>query len=405
MRESVPPFFLWRVLFSNGLSIQRTVNIDDLRKLAQRRIPRAVFDYIDGGADGEVTLRENRRAWDEIFFRPHNAVDTPKVDTRVTVQGSDLALPMILAPLGSSRMFHPSGEIAAAKAAGDAGLIYTLSTFSGYPFSELAAGTTAPLWYQVYLAGGREIVEATLASAWKSNFKALAVTVDTNGPGMRERDFRNGAPQLMGRSLFAMLPFTSQVIVRPGWAAGFLMDRKAVMHYPNVIIPGKGPLPASDVQQSLRGSVVTWADLKWIRDVWPGHILVKGIITGDDARRAIDAGVSGMIVSNHGGRQLDTVFPTARALPEVLEAVNGRVEVLVDGGIRRGADVVKAICMGAKAVLVGRAYGYGLAAGGQAGVARAIAILKADIERTMVLLGCPSLDKLDRSYIQMPRSW
>jgi L-lactate dehydrogenase (cytochrome) len=209
----------------------------------------------------------------------------------------------------------------------------------------------------------------------------------------------------MGRSLFAMLPFTSQVIVRPGWAAGFLMDRKAVMHYPNVIIPGKGPLPASDVQQSLRGSVVTWADLKWIRDVWPGHILVKGIITGDDARRAIDAGVSGMIVSNHGGRQLDTVFPTARALPEVLEAVNGRVEVLVDGGIRRGADVVKAICMGAKAVLVGRAYGYGLAAGGQAGVARAIAILKADIERTMVLLGCSSLDKLDRSYIQMPRSW
>jgi isopentenyl diphosphate isomerase/L-lactate dehydrogenase-like FMN-dependent dehydrogenase len=387
------------------MKVQRAVNIDDLRKLAQRSVPRAVFDYIEGGADGEVTLRENRRVWEDIFFRPRNAVATPKCDTRVNVLGSDLALPMILAPLGSSRMFHPSGELAAAKAASEAGIAYTLSTFSGYSFEELAAASTAPLWYQLYLAGGREVVEATLARAWKNRFKVLAVTIDTNGPGMRERDFRNGAPQLMGRSLFAMLPFTSQVIVRPKWAAGFLMDRSQAMHYTNVIIPGKGPLPAVDVQNSLRDSVVTWADLKWIRAAWPGHILVKGVITGDGARRAVDAGVSGLIVSNHGGRQLDTCFPTARALPEVLEAVNGRTEVFVDGGIRRGADIVKAICMGARAVLIGRAYGYGLAAGGQAGVARAIAILKADIERTLVLLGCASISQLDRSYVELPKSW
>ena len=387
------------------MNVKQAVNIDDLRKLAQRRVPRAVFDYIDGGADGEVTLRENRRAWEDILFRPRNAVATPKCDTRVNVLGCDLALPMILAPLGSSRMFHPAGELAAAKAAGDAGIAYTLSTFSGYSFEELSNTSTAPLWYQLYLAGGRDVVEATLARAGKSNFKALAVTIDTNGPGMRERDFRNGAPQLMGKSLFAMLPFTSQVIVRPKWAAGFLMDRSKAMRYPNVIIPGKGPLPAIDVQVSLRDSVVTWADLTWIRQAWRGPILVKGVITGDDARRAVDAGVSGLIVSNHGGRQLDTCLPTARALPEVLEAVNGQVEVLVDGGIRRGADIVKAICMGAKAVLIGRAYGYGLAAGGQVGVARAIAILKADIERTLVLLGCASIDKLDRSYVQLPKPW
>lgn len=387
------------------MKVQRAVNIDDLRKLAQRRVPRAVFDYIDGGADGEVTLRENRRVWEDIFFRPRNAIATPKCDTRVNVLGSDLALPIILAPLGSSRMFHPSGELAAAKAAGEAGIAYTLSTFSGYTFEQLAAASASPLWYQLYLAGGRNVVEATLARAWKSRFQALAVTIDTNGPGMRERDFRNGAPQLMGKSLFAMLPFTSQVIVRPKWAAGFLMDRSQAMHYANVIIPGKGPLPAADVQNSLRDSVVTWADLKWIRAAWHGHILVKGVITGDDARRAVDAGVSGLIVSNHGGRQLDTCFPTARALPEVLEAVDGKVEVFVDGGIRRGADIVKAICMGARAVLIGRAYGYGLAAGGQAGVARAIAILKADIERTMVLLGCASIRQLDRSYVELPKSW
>jgi isopentenyl diphosphate isomerase/L-lactate dehydrogenase-like FMN-dependent dehydrogenase len=389
----------------NRLTVQRAVNIDDLRKLAQRRVPRAVFDYIDGGADGEVTLRENRRVWDDIFFRPRNAVATPKCDTHVKVLGCDLALPVILAPLGSSRMFHPAGELAAAKAAGEAGIAYTLSTFSGYSFEELAAGSSAPLWYQLYLAGGREVVEATLARAWKNNFKALVVTIDTNGPGMRERDFRNGAPQLLGKSLFAMLPFTSQVMVRPKWTAGFLMDRRNAMHYANVIIPGKGPLPTADVQSSLRDSVVTWADLKWIRAAWPGPILVKGVTTGDDARRAVDAGVAGLIVSNHGGRQLDTSFPTARALPEVLEAVDDRAEVLVDGGIRRGADIVKAICMGAKAVLIGRAYGYGLAAGGQKGVARAIAILKADIERTLMLLGCASIDRLDRSYVQLPKSW
>jgi isopentenyl diphosphate isomerase/L-lactate dehydrogenase-like FMN-dependent dehydrogenase len=222
---------------------------------------------------------------------------------------------------------------------------------------------------------------------------------------MRERDFRNGAPQLMGTSLFSMLPYTSQVMVRPGWTAAFLADRKNAMHYANVLIPGKGPLPAVDVQQSLRDSVVTWADLEWIRRAWPGHILVKGVITGDDARRAVDAGVSGLIVSNHGGRQLDTCFPTARALPEVLEAVSGQVEVLVDGGIRRGADVVKALCLGAKAVLIGRAYGYGLAAAGKAGVARAIAILKADIDRTLILLGCASVANLDRSYVQLPKHW
>jgi isopentenyl diphosphate isomerase/L-lactate dehydrogenase-like FMN-dependent dehydrogenase len=384
---------------------RQAINIDDLRTLARRRLPRAVFDYIDGGADGEVTLRENRRAWEEIYFRPRNAVATPRCDTRVSVLGTDLALPMILAPLGSSRMFHPAGEVAAATAAGEAGIPYTLSTFSGYSFEELSAVSSSPLWYQLYLAGGREVVEATLARAWKNKFKALAVTIDTNGPGMRERDFRNGAPQLMGKNLFTMLPFTSQVMVRPAWLAGFLADRKNAMRYPNVLIPGKGPLPAADVQNSLRNSVVTWADLQWIRKSWPGPILVKGVITGDDALRALDEGMAGMIVSNHGGRQLDTCYPTARALPAVLRAVNGRAEVFVDGGIRRGADVVKAICMGAKAVLIGRAYGYGLAAGGRAGVARAIAILKADIERTLVLLGCASIRDLNGSYVELPKSW
>jgi len=381
------------------------VNIEDLRRLAQRRLPRAVFDYIDGGADGEVTLRDNRRVWDEILFRPRNAVAVPRCDTKTSVLGCGLNMPVILAPVGSSRLFHPDGELASAKAAHEAGIGYTLSTFSGYPADALSAASSSPLWYQLYLAGGRSVVEATLARTWKAGFKALAVTMDTNGPGNRERDYRNGAPQLMGKGILAMLPFASQVLVRPRWLAGFLMDRKDAMHYPNVIIPGKGPLPAIDVQTALRDSVVTWADLKWIREAWPGPILAKGVITGDDALRALDQGVGGIIVSNHGGRQLDTCYPSARALPEVLRAVNGRAEVLVDGGIRRGADIVKALCMGAKAVLVGRAYAYGLAAAGQVGVAKAIAILKADLERTLVLLGCASVRDLDGSFVDVPKSW
>jgi L-lactate dehydrogenase (cytochrome) len=228
--------------------------------------------------------------------------------------------------------------------------------------------------------------------------------MDTNCPGMRERDLHNGAPALMGGNIAQMIPYLPQILSKPGWLAQFLTDRDA-MFFPNIQIPGKGPCPASDVRAMLSGAVVTWADLEWIRKAWPGPILAKGIITGDDARRALDHGCEAIIVSNHGGRQLDTSFPTARALPEVLQAVNGRAPVLVDGGIRRGSDVIKAICMGASAVLLGRAYAYGLMAEGREGVSKAISIFKADLERTMTLLGVHALKDLDSSFIEVPKHW
>src|SRR5579871_251038 len=378
-------------------SLSRVVNISDLRHLAERRVPRAVFDYIDGGAEGEVTLRENIRAFEEVVFRPRHAVCTPQPDARATVLGSPLAFPALLAPCGFTRLYHPDGEAAVARAAGAAGIGYMLSTFSGYPVEQVRKATTGPLWYQLYLPGGREVAEATIDRVKKAGFTALAVTIDTNIHGMRERDIRNGIPQLMGKSLFAKLPFVPQILARPAWLARFLRAQN-ITEFPNVVLPN-GPLRAPDVHRLLTQTVVTWADLKWIREAWPGPILVKGVITTDDARRSLDAGAAAVVVSNHGGRQLDGVAASLRALPEIVEVVNGQAEVLMDGGVRRGSDIVKAICLGARAVLVGRAYAYGLAAAGQAGVQHAIEILRADVDRTLILLGCKCIGELNRSFV------
>src|SRR5579883_1114520 len=386
-----------------SLAPPEVVNISDLRRLAEQRVPKAVFDYIDGGAEGEITLRENVRAFEEVVFRPRNAVSVKHPDLRTSVLGSELSFPLILAPIGFTRLFHPEGERGAAEAAGKAGIGYCLSSFSGYRAEELAKASSGPLWYQLYLAGGREAVEASLERAQTAGFSALAVTIDTNCPGLRERDLRNGIPQLMSGSLFAKIRFTPQLLERPAWLASFLADRD-VMKFPNIVVNGAA-MRAGDVRDMLLQSIVSWADMKWIRQAWRGPILLKGVITGEDARRSLDEGAAGVIVSNHGGRQLDCSSATLRALPEVVEAVNGRAEVLVDGGIRRGGDILKAICLGAKAVLCGRAYAYGLAAAGKAGVARAIEILRADAERTLVLLGCASVKELDRSFVQVPKSW
>lgn len=385
-------------------ALQRAVNIEDLRSLARKRVPLSVFDYIDGGAEGEVTLRDNRRSWDEVLFRPHNAVHVPKPDLRTSVLGCDLALPVLLGPIGFTRMINPEAEPAVAAAAGDAGIGFCMSSFSGFPCDQVAAAAKAPLWYQLYLAGGREVAEAMLARVWKSGFRVLAVTMDTNAPGLRERDLHNGAPHLMSGNVAGMLPHLPNILSKPGWLTRFLMDRDA-MFFPNIQLPGKGPCPAADVRAMLTGAVVTWADLQWIKAAWPGPIVAKGVLTGDDARRALDLGCAGVIVSNHGGRQLDTCYPTLRALPEVVRAVNGAAPVLVDGGIRRGGDILKAICMGAQAVLIGRAYAYGLAAEGGAGVGKTVSILKSDLERTMALLGVECLKDLSASFVDVPKHW
>jgi L-lactate dehydrogenase (cytochrome) len=234
-------------------------------------------------------------------------------------------------------------------------------------------------------------------------FSALVVTIDTPVSGLRERDLRNGTKELVSGKPLTMLPYVGQFLARPRWLAAFLADG-GMMNFPNVVLRD-GPMPYADVGMALEQSAVCWDDLRWLHDAWKGPIVIKGVHTADDARRALDAGASSVVVSNHGGRQLDGVAPTLRVLPEIVAAVGGRVEVLLDGGIRRGGDIVKALCLGAKAVLIGRAYAWGLGAGGEAGVAKAIQILRADVVRTLKLLGCPSVAELGPSYVDLPPDW
>jgi isopentenyl diphosphate isomerase/L-lactate dehydrogenase-like FMN-dependent dehydrogenase len=378
----------------------QVVSIADLRRLARRQLPRVVFDYLDGGAEGEVTLRENCRAFEDVTFRPRHAVAVPTCDLRIRVLGFDLSLPFLLAPVGYSRLMYPGGEVAAARAAGAAGTAYILSTISGHKLEDVKAGSAGPVWYQLYLMGGRGAAESSIQRARTAGFSALVVTIDTVVAGMRERDFRNGMKELLGGSLLSKIPFLPQFCARPGWLARFLLDG-GVPKLPNVVVPGQGPVPLIDVSAALASAAVTWDDLRWIREAWSGPIIIKGVLTGDDARHAVDEGAAAIVVSNHGGRQLDSVPASLHALPEIVAAVNGQAVVLMDGGIRRGSDIVKAICLGARAVLIGRAYAYGLAAGGESGVARAIAILRADLERTLKLLGCTSIAALDRSYVDV----
>jgi L-lactate dehydrogenase (cytochrome) len=311
-----------------------------------------------------------------------------------------LSMPIMLAPVGYSRVMHPDGEKAAAHAAGEAGTGYILSTISGHRLEDVKASSSGPVWYQLYLLGGRAVAEGAVERARKAGCSALVLTIDTPVSGIRERDVRNGISQLLGDSLFAKIPYIPQVLAHPGWLLDFLRDG-GVPNLANVVIPNKGPMQLVDVNTALAESAVAWDDLRWLRELWPGPIVIKGVLTGDDARRAVDAGAAAVVVSNHGGRQLDCVSPTIRALPEVVAAVNGQIEVLMDGGVRRGSDAVKALCLGARAVLVGRAYAYGLAAAGAEGVARALEILRTDLQRTLRLLGCASVQQLDPSYVDV----
>src|ERR1700677_1630632 len=389
---------------SRAVASPGVVCIEDFRPLARQRLPKSVFDYLDGGAEGEVTLRENCRVFNDVTFRPRHAVAVAQCSLCTSVLGLNLSLPFLLAPVGYSRLMHPSGEVAAARAAGNAGTGYILSTISGHKLENVKAGSTGPVFYQLYLMGGRGAAEAAIERARVAGFSALVVTIDTPVSGIRERDFRNGMKELISGGPLEKIPYLPQIFSRPRWLISFLLDG-GVPALPNVVVPGKGPMPLVDVAVALAESAVTWADLKWIRELWKGPIVVKGVLTGDDARRALDEGAGAISVSNHVGRQLDCVPASLRALPEVVNAVDGQTEILMDGGVRRGTDIIKALCLGARAVLCGRAYAYGLAAGGQAGVERAIEILRTDLDRTLRLLGCASVAELNRSYVNVPASW
>jgi L-lactate dehydrogenase (cytochrome) len=376
----------------------RIVNISDLRDAAQQRLPKPVFDYLDGTADDGVTGRDNIAAFSEITFKPRQAVMTHP-DLSTNVLGTKLGLPFLLTPIGYCRLLHPDGDIAVAAAARDADTGYVLATGAGHGLDEVAPHNDR-LFFQVYQMGGRGAVERALARARALGVRGIFVTVDTPVGGNRERDPRNGMAALMGQKLLPKIPHVPEVLAHPRWLARFLLDG-GVPPMPNVTAEDGSPLPATDVAVALSRANINWTDLGWIRKAWDGPIVVKGILRPDDAKRAVDEGADGISVSNHGGRQLDSVAASIRALPAIADAVKGKTTIFMDGGIRRGGDIVKALCLGADAVLVGRAYGYGLAAGGGAGVRKALEILRADLLRTMKLLGADTVADLHPGLVRL----
>lgn len=269
------------------LAAPHVINIEDLRRLARRRVPAAVFDYLDGGAENEVTLGKNCSAFQNITFRPRSAVAISTCDLSTVVLGQTLSFPAMLAPVGYSRLMHPGGEVAAATAAGRAGTTYILSTISGHKLESVKAACGGPVWYQLYIIGGRETAEGAIERARVAGYSALVITVDTPVAGLRERDFRNGMKELLGSSMFAKIPYLPNIMAHPRWLMSFLLDG-GVPPLENVVVPGKGPMPLIDVAAALASATVTWNDLRWIRQIWHGPIVVKGILTADDARRAVD---------------------------------------------------------------------------------------------------------------------
>ena len=380
-------------------SASRAVNIADLRAAAQRRLPRAVFDYLDGTADDGVTGRDNIAAFGEVVFQPRQAVMTTP-DMAARVLGVDLAVPFLLTPIGYCRLLHPRGDYAAAAAAKRIGTGFIVATGAGTAMEEVVR-ENENTFYQVYKIGGRACAERAIGRAQALGLKALFLTIDTPVSGNRERDPKNGMGALMGRKWLPKIPYVPEIMSHPRWLARFLLDG-GTPPMPNVRGADGKALPAVDVKDALANANILWEDLDWIRKLWSGPIVIKGVMTAADAQRAVDAGADGIVVSNHGGRQLDGVAATLRVLPGIAEQVKGKTTIFLDSGIRRGADIAKAICLGADAVLVGRAYAYGLAAAGDAGVERALQILKADLLRSMKLLGAATVKDLKPELVRLP---
>ncbi|HEU4975688.1 MAG TPA: alpha-hydroxy acid oxidase [Baekduia sp.] len=369
--------------------LARCHDIDDLRAAARRRLPGPVFDYVDGGADDETSLERNREAFRRIAFHPRTLVDVSGTDPSTTLLGRAQPLPMVLAPTGYSRMMHPDGEQGVARAAARAGLPYTLSTVASTSIEDVAATGHPARWFQLYLWRDRDMVADLVRRAQAHGYGVLEVSVDVPVSGLRRRDVRNGLtipPQLTARTL-------ASILSRPSYWIGMVRSPAVTFANAPPSVDGSGGVTIENMSAQFDPSV-DWADVEALRRQWPGRLLVKGPLSPDDARRALEAGADGVHLSNHGGRQLDRIVPPIRTVPAVRAALGPDATIVVDSGIRHGADVVAAVALGADAGAIGRAYLYGLMAAGEPGVDHALALLAAQVRRTMQLLGVTSVAEL-----------
>lgn len=371
-------------------SLDRLLNIDDVEAAAVRRLPKPIYDVVAGGAADEITLRSNREALASIMLRPRTLIDVANRDLSTTVLGQRISMPVMLAPVGFQRMLHRDAELASARAAGAKGTVFACNTISTFSLEEVAASSEHTKWFQIYLPADRGEAEDLVARVEAAGYPVLCLTVDAAAPGLRERDRRNRIrqPLSIGPSLAV------SAVRRPRWLLDFLtggVGRNAARLPMSIDEAGRA------VAKTTRP--VTLDDLDWLRSRWKGSLVVKGILRGDDCPKLVDMGVDGVVVSNHGGRQLDSAVATIDALPEVVEAVASRAEVFVDGGFRRGTDVLKALALGAKAVFIGKSFLYGLAVGGQPGVERVLDIFRSEIDNGLALLGCRSVDEVDESLV------
>ena len=380
------------------MSLKHITCIEDLRQMHKRRVPKAFFDYCDRGSYSEATLRANRDDLEAIKFRQRILVDVSKRDTSTTILGEPAALPLILAPVGLTGMQHGDGEIYACRAAQAAGIPYTLSTMSICSIEDVAGNVEKPFWFQLYVMKDRGFIKALIERAIAAKCSALVLTVDLQVIGQRHQDIKNGMTVPPEWSLSKLFDFAT----KPRWVAGVLRGKRRT--FGNLAGHIRGMENVTQLGQwtnSQFDTTLNWKDVDWIRSIWPGKLVIKGILDVEDAREAVKTGAQAMVVSNHGGRQLDGAPSSIEVLPEIVTAVGDEIEIMFDGGIRSGQDVVRALALGAKSCMIGRAYAHGLGAAGQAGVAKTIDIIRNEMLVTMGLCGVNTVAEIDHRILAM----
>jgi L-lactate dehydrogenase (cytochrome) len=380
------------------MGINRCFNIMDFRRIAKRKLPAPVFHYLDGGADDEWSLRRNTDAYDEYELLPSHLSDVSSIDTRSTMFGEPVDLPLMIAPTGANRLFHRDGEPAVAKAAEEFGIPYSLSTVGTTAIDDIAAIGANPKMFQIYVLKDRELTRHFVQRCKESKYTALCLTADTPVAGNRERDEVYGM-MATARPALASVP---SMLRHPGWLYRAIIRKDMELVNIARALPNRSFTDTS-VKEFLDGQLdrsLTWKDVEWLAAEWGGPLVIKGLQTVEDCRNAANSGATAVMLSNHGGRQLEGTPAPVDCIADVADALRDRLEIICDGGIRRGTHIVKALALGASACSIGRAYLYPLAAGGQAGVERGLRLLRDELQRTMALLGCDSVSKLGRNYVR-----